>query len=347
MNTVKLELSGNRVSTILIGETVNNLDDYIGERKYVIVIDRNVYRYHSHRIPREAKIVQITATEAGKNLSEIDRLVKQFIQLNVDRSWLVLGIGGGITCDMVGFAASIYMRGLSFAFVSTTLLSQADASVGGKNGVNYDKYKNMLGTINHPEFVVCDVSLLDSLSLREIRTGIVEIVKAGIIAEPELFEYIEQHVEQIEDLKRDVLIEILTRGVKIKAGVVRSDERERDERRKLNLGHTFGHAIERYEECTHGQAVSIGMAISADISQRLGLLSAGDCTRIKALLQRFRLPITTELKTKYMMEAVAHDKKREDDVIHYVLIRGIGEVEIRAFKYNELEALLTSIDSCA
>ncbi|MDR2564356.1 MAG: 3-dehydroquinate synthase [Prevotellaceae bacterium] len=346
MNIIKLDLPFNRVSTVAIGESTINLYKYIGNRRCVIVIDWNVVGYYCTLLPESALIIPINVSEEKKNLSMIDHILSLFIKFNVDRSWMVIGIGGGITCDIVGFAASIYMRGMSFGFVASSLLAQADASVGGKNGVNHDKYKNMLGVFNHPEFVICDMIMLQTLPLQELRTGVAEIVKASIISDRDLFQYIKQNVEQIEKIDRNVIIEILTRSVQIKANIVQADERESGERRKLNLGHTFGHAIERYGELNHGQAVSVGISISADISQKLGLLSSEENMEIKKLLTSFSLPIHTKVKKKYLMEAVTHDKKCDQEKIHYVLIKSIGEVEIRSFEFSELKALLRSIDSC-
>jgi 3-dehydroquinate synthase len=211
-------------------------------------------------------------------LETVTTIFNQLVDMEVDRSTLILGIGGGIVCDIAGFVASTYMRGTPFGFVSTTLLSQVDASVGGKNGVNFGGYKNMVGVFNQPEFVVCDMMLLKTLPFREIQCGFAEIIKHGAIADHRMLDFIENHRDAALDLESRIVEHLVYRSVEIKAGVVTRDEREKGERRKLNFGHTFGHAIEKLTGIPHGEAVGIGMVMAAALSVKKGLLSPVDAT---------------------------------------------------------------------
>lgn len=240
--------------------------------------------------------------------------------------------------DVTGFVASTYMRGLRFGFVATTLLAQVDASVGGKNGVNYEGYKNMVGTFNQPDFVLCDPAMLDTLPEREFRAGLAEIVKAGLIADRELFGLFESH--SLEEFRRDraLLGEAVMRAVKVKAHIVERDERESDERRKLNLGHTFAHAIEKCSrDFLHGEAVAIGTVMIARLSERLGTVTAEEAARVRSVFERMGLPVATGIEPPRLIAALKHDKKKEARSVAFVLMRGIGDCEIRPMTFDEID----------
>ena len=230
-------------STIKVGECLENVRNYIPVEKVVIITDSNVRGYYQKDFP-PCEVIEIGIGEKIKTLDTVNNIYEKLLLLEADRSCFILGIGGGIVCDIAGFVASTYLRGVRFGFVSTTLLSQVDASVGGKNGVNFQGYKNMVGVFNQPEFVICDMKLLKTLPEKEVLCGLSEIVKHGAIADAELFSYLEKNHEKALGLDTKVIERLVYDSVVLKSTVVNKDEKESGERRKLNFGHTLGHAIE-------------------------------------------------------------------------------------------------------
>lgn len=311
-------------SSVVIGEVGTMLAEMLPSKPIVVISDTNVDR-HYHSLIEPYPHILLPLGESGKTLSTVENIYRRFVELGVDRSWFVLGIGGGIVTDVTGFAASTYMRGLPFGFVSTTLLGQVDASVGGKNGVNLDGYKNMVGCFSQPEFVVCDVNMLKTLSNREFRTGLAEIIKAAIIADEELFAMLESC--DFSRLKGDekLLREILFRAIKIKAAIVECDEREAGERRKLNLGHTLAHAIEKCtSKLNHGEAVAVGLHLITQLAVERNLLAWEDAHRIDALLEQAGFSLESPVPMRELLAAVSKDKKSEGSDIHIVLPTAIG-----------------------
>ncbi|MDO5384441.1 MAG: 3-dehydroquinate synthase family protein, partial [Rikenellaceae bacterium] len=208
------------------------------------------------------------------------------------------------------------------------------------NGVNYEGYKNMVGTFNQPDFVLCDLSMLQTLPDREFRAGLAEIIKAGLIADRGLFELFENHPIDAFRNDQSLLNEAITRAIRVKADVVERDERESGERRKLNLGHTFAHAIEKCgNEFLHGEAVAIGTVMIARLSAHLGTATQDEADRVRRVFERMGLPIRTEIDFKRLVKALKHDKKKEADSVSFVLLRGIGDCEIRRFTFDEIDRL--------
>ena len=243
--------------------------------------------------------------------------------------------------DIAGFVAATYMRGVEFGFVSTTLLGQVDASVGGKNGVNVDGYKNMVGTFRQPRFVVCDVNLLRTLPAREFRSGLAEIIKSGIIADRELFEMLEG--ADFATLQRDtaLLQQIVYRAISVKAAIVERDECETGERRLLNLGHTLAHAIEKSSsKMNHGEAVAVGLSLISNIAVKGELLSQDDNERIQNLLQRAGFCLEPPVTKSQMLKAISKDKKSEGNFINAVFPRAIGECVVEKMPLDEFKALV-------
>ena len=325
-------------SEIAVGEGIENIGKYIPSENVVIVTDAHVGRHYRNVFP-PFEVLEIGIGEKIKNLETVQGLYGKLVELEADRSFFILGIGGGIVCDITGFVASTYLRGLPFGFVATTLLSQVDASVGGKNGVNYGGYKNMVGVFNQPEFVLCDINLLKTLPEREILCGIAEIVKHALIGDSGLLSYLEGHCEQVRSLDPEVLEKLVYDSVVFKASVVNQDERERGERRKLNFGHTFGHAIEKTTGALHGEAVSAGMVIAVEFSVKRGLLSPDDAERVMDLLRKLGLPLRLQIDREKMVEAMRKDKKRAGDKIHFVFLKSLGEAVVETVSLQELEAL--------
>ncbi len=326
-------------SIILINERLENLPRYIDPKNSVIITDSNVWRYYGKEFPA-CEVIEIGTGEGIKTLNTLEYIYSRLVEIEADRSCRIVGIGGGIVCDIAGFIASTYLRGVKFGFVSTTLLSQVDASVGGKNGVNFGGYKNMIGVFNQPEFVICDMNLLNTLPEREVLCGFAEIVKHAVIRDAEMFVFLESHVDNALALENEIIERLVYDSVVIKSDIVNKDEKEKGERRKLNFGHTFGHAIEKTAQIPHGEAISVGMAIASDLSVKRGLLKHQDAERIKALLKRLKLPVQIRVDKEKILDALKRDKKRERDKINFVLTDTIGHAVIKEISIQELEAVL-------
>ena len=322
-------------SSIVVGDVASSLTELLPQRRVVVISDTNVDR-HYHSLIEPYPHILLPLGESGKTLNTVENIYLRFVELGVDRSWFVLGVGGGIVTDVAGFAASTFMRGLPFGFVSTTLLGEVDASVGGKNGVNLDGYKNMVGCFSQPEFVVCDVHLIKTLSDREFRTGLAEIIKAAIIADEELFTMLESCDFSRLKCNDKLLAEIVFRAIQIKAAIVECDEREAGERRKLNLGHTLAHAIEKCSsKLNHGEAVAVGLHLITQLAVERSLLAWEDAHRIDTLLERAGFSFELPVPMREILAAVSKDKKSEGSDIHIVLPDAIGSCRVDKMPQSE------------
>jgi 3-dehydroquinate synthase len=325
-------------SFIHVGETLRNLEKYIPTKTAVLITDTNVKKYYENQLPSHPLITLKTGEEI-KTLDTVRDIYEKLVEFEADRSTFIIGVGGGIVCDITGFAASTYLRGVRFGFVSTTLLSQVDAGVGGKNGVNFKGYKNLIGVFNQPEFVICDPGLLNTLPGKEILNGMAEIVKHAAIEDASLFAFLEKHFEKALALDFEVVERLVYDSIVIKSGIVNQDELEKGARRKLNFGHTFGHAFEKTAGVSHGEAVSAGMVTAAALSVKRGRLPDEDAGRIKTLLQSIGLPVTIRAESKKVFDALKKDKKRKGDHINFVLLDGIGKAVVDQIPLTELETL--------
>jgi 3-dehydroquinate synthase len=325
-----------RKSSVLIGERLENLSHHLPQGRAVLVTDANLLRWYRDKLP-QVPVLSIGCGEAAKTLETVKSLYERLVDLEADRTTFLLGVGGGVVCDVAGFVASTFMRGLRFGFAATTLLAQVDASVGGKNGVNLKGYKNIVGSFSQPEFVLCDMRCLGTLPEAEVANGMAEIVKHALIADPELFSFLEVRAEEALALDPPTIEKLVGDSVAIKAHVVGRDERETGERRKLNFGHTFGHALEKAGGLSHGEAVSVGMLLAAGLSVRMGNLSPNGYGRISGLLHRLRLPVSVDIDLGRVMEALRHDKKRQSARIHFVMLNDIGRASVKEIEIRELE----------
>ena len=340
MKTVKLNTHTGK-SNILIGERLENLKQYLPVTMPIIITDTNVQKHWGHHFPPGA-VITIDTGEKIKTLDTVSLIYDKLLELDADRASFVVGIGGGIVCDIAGFVASTYMRGIRFGFVSTTLLSQVDASVGGKNGVNFGGYKNIVGVFSQPEFVICDQNLLQTLPPREFQGGFAEIVKHGAIADGHLFEYLEQNWARALEHDPEVIEKVVHDSVIIKSTIVNRDATEQGERRKLNFGHTLGHAIEKVLQVPHGEAVSAGMVLASELSEKKGYLQLEDSIRLSSLLEKFRLPVRLEFNREKVFAAIRKDKKREGDNLKFIFLKKIGEAVVNQISIPELIELLDS-----
>ena len=352
MRELAVDVADGRRSRILVGESPAALPRYLPDRGVVIITDSTVRGHHGDRFP-DVPVLSIGTGEGIKTLETVRDLYGRLMALGADRSAFLVGIGGGIVCDITGFVAATYLRGVRFGFVATTLLAQVDASVGGKNGVNVDGYKNMAGTFRQPEFVLCPPDLLRTLP-REgsgLRCGFAEMIKHGAIADADHFADLEENADSALALDEAVIERLVHDSVRIKAAIVSRDEHEAGERRKLNFGHTFGHAIERGGGWTHGEAVAVGMVLAADLSVQEGYLAPEQRDRLVRLIRRFRLPTgwkatpwrgssAVGIDKERVIEALGKDKKRHQEAIRFVFLRGIGAATVAPASLTSLARFL-------
>ncbi len=335
MKTITLHTkSGN--SLIVVGESIENLKNYLPDKQIIIVTDTNLNRLYGKAFSR-FPIIELDTGEKIKTLHTLEFVFSSLLDLGADRHSFLVGVGGGVVCDITGFAASIFMRGIDFGFVSTSLLSQVDASVGGKNGVNFHSYKNIIGSFNQPLFVICDTGLLKTLPQKEIRCGLCEIIKHSLIADRQMFTEIKDTYQDIFRFNKEFLTDLVYRNVQIKANIVNRDEKESGERKKLNFGHTLGHAIEKLTGMSHGESVIAGIRFAAWWSEKQSLLSEQEFLLIKQGLNKFKDVSQLEISPRELFDAVQKDKKRNQEKIDFVFLREIGKTEIKSISMNELK----------
>ena len=336
--TEQIEITGG--SRIYMGNAKQLLEELLPKKRVIVISDSNIDRTH-HDLLSPYEHILIGQGEQAKSLVTLEDIYRQLIELGADRSVFILGIGGGIVTDIAGFVGATYMRGVEFGFVTTTLLGSVDASVGGKNGVNVGGFKNMVGTFSQPRFVICDVALLHTLSDREFRAGLAEVVKTAILGDEELFELLER--TSFEELRQneELLNEVIIRSVKVKAAVVAEDEREGGRRRILNLGHTVAHAIEKCtSKFSHGEAVAIGLFHITKSALVQKIIAENDAERIFSLIEKFGFCTAQPIEHKQMLDAIKGDKKRSGNALHIILPTAIGAVEDRLVEFNKLESLI-------
>lgn len=322
-------------SRILIGASIKDVGELTGGQRMVIITDENLDHHYRDLFP-EGHTIVLPPGEGSKSLETIDMVYGRMLEYGADRSTFLLGIGGGVVCDVAGYVASTYLRGLDFGYVSTSLLSMVDASVGGKNGVNFHGFKNMIGTINQPSFVLCDLSLLNTLPEDERINGFAEIVKHGLIGSLDHFNDLVENHQSLLKLESSILERILYDSISIKSGIVEKDEHEKNLRRLLNFGHTMGHAIEYGYGYSHGSSISQGMLFTLWLSNRLGLLSQDEMHTVRLAFQKLGLSNQSELEAEKIIEAMRRDKKKAFEELHFILLEKIGHPLIRKFRLDEL-----------
>ena len=348
MHTLTVEL-GERSYPIYIGSGLLGQGDllapHIRSKRVLIVTNEVVAPLYLEKLkadlrskdgsPVEVDTVILPDGEHTKTLETMNLIFDELLERRHERSTTLIALGGGVTGDITGFAAAVYQRGVNFIQVPTTLLSQVDSSVGGKTGVNHPLGKNMIGAFYQPQCVLADISVLNSLPVRELQAGLAEVIKYGLLGNAGFFAWLEQHIEAL--LARDPVL--LAEAVRIccaeKARIVAADEKEGGIRALLNLGHTFGHAIEAamgYGNWLHGEAVGTGMVMAADLSRRLGWISAEDALRARRLIERAGLPVCppAEMTAGQFMELMAVDKKVQAGQIRFVLLRQIGDAVVES-----------------
>lgn len=342
----KITVSGENGYEILISDGIlSNCGELIRKvssaQKVLIISDSNVFPLYGERVKNsltdagfEVWDFVFPAGEGSKNLDTVSDMIKALCEAQLSRSDLVVALGGGVTGDMAGFASAIYLRGIDFVQIPTSLLSQVDSSVGGKTGCDLSFGKNLVGAFHNPKLVLIDPETLDTLPDRYKRDGIGEIIKCGCIRSQSLFEKLEGCAD-FEEIKTDAIFQC----VDIKRIVVENDFTEKGERMLLNFGHTLGHAVEKeqnFSGLAHGEAVGVGMFYITRASEKENLTENGTAERIEALLKKFGLPTTCEIETERLISAMLHDKKRRGDKINLVLLHRIGDAFTQKVALNHL-----------
>ena len=325
-------------TSIFFNESFTNIDNYLNDvdqNNIFFLVDNKVFELHKTLFQPNKNTLLIKSTEDSKSIKNVSSLIEKILKLGGNKKSYIIGIGGGIVCDITGFIASIFMRGIRFAYVPTTVLSITDAALGGKNGVNFNHIKNLVGTINEPNFVLVDLCFLDSLKENEFNDGFAEIIKHACIASPKLFKKLEKSL--INYKSRDLLSEILKESISIKLNIVSKDINDKTSRKILNFGHTFGHAIEAKYKFSHGNSVSLGMIYACQISNKLGYLSDEKVNRVKNLLNKFGLPVDiSKINVSEILHLIEKDKKVKYNNIDFIILRDIGCAEILNIKISDL-----------
>ena len=334
---------GDRSYPIHIGSGVLDRADllvpHLGQKKVLVVSNTTVAPLYFDRLRSTLEKAGISVIsvilpdgEKYKDWNTLNLIFDALLGAHCERGTTLIALGGGVIGDMGGFAASCYQRGMPFIQIPTTLLSLVDSSVGGKTAINHPLGKNMIGAFYQPKLVLADISTLDTLPDRELKAGLAEVIKYGLIRDPEFFVWLEENIERLLARDRDALAYAVHRSCANKAEVVAADERETGERALLNLGHTFGHAIETgigYGEWLHGEAIAAGTLIAAELSRRLGWLDAEAVLRIERLFVRAGLPVRgAPLGAARYLALMRHDKKVQDGKLRLVLLKRIGSAVV-------------------
>jgi 3-dehydroquinate synthase len=342
MKTVQLKLDSGCYN-ILIGSGLLRsagrlVRDAGFEGRMVVVTDEDVANYYGNLVRQSLEengfktdLLTVPAGEEQKSLESAGRLYHLLSGIGAERSTPVIALGGGVIGDLAGFVAATFKRGVPFIQMPTTLLAQIDSSVGGKVAVDQGHLKNEIGAFYQPRLVISDIAVLHTLPKRELSSGLAEIIKHAVIADKDLFAYLENNIERVMALDEQALEEVIYRSVKIKAAVVMKDERDTGLRNTLNYGHTVGHAVETVSDFTlrHGEAVAIGMLAAGKISCKMGLWDNSGLDRLKKVIEQAGLPVKVpDFNTEKIIEVMQHDKKVAGGRVKFVLLKSIGEVYV-------------------
>lgn len=303
----------------------------------VLITDENIYKAHKGRF-RNWDTIVLKPGEEYKVQETVDAVIEQLIEMEADRKTTLVGVGGGVITDLTGYIASVYMRGIRFGFIPTTVLGLVDASIGGKNGIDVGIYKNMVGVIRQPSFILHDMVFLNSLPKEEWENGFAEVIKHACIRDAAMFNELEKRSLTAYRGRQKSICELVQRNALIKIKVVQKDEFEKGERRLLNFGHTIGHALENKYELMHGQAISIGITYACHISEKL--TGFKETERVVALLNKYNLPTYASFDKQTVFEVLKMDKKRERKEINFVLLDKIGKAVVKPVLLKKLENLI-------
>lgn len=314
-----------------------DLEKLVAKENSIVITDATISKIHAAKFDGWKTIV-IKAGEAYKEQATVDAVITQLIEHGADRTTTLIGVGGGVVTDITGYVASIYLRGIPFGFVPTTILAMVDAAIGGKNGIDVGEYKNMVGTINQPKFLLYDIGFLKSLPQREWRNGFAEIIKHAAIKDATMFTQLEQSTLEQFQQNDEILQALIQRNVTLKAGVVQQDEFETGERRLLNFGHTLAHALEKKYNLMHGEAVAIGMVFAAKLSTALCGFEKVDA--LISIIKNYGLPVTIPYDKEAVFAVLKKDKKKESDFVRFILLNSIGNAVIQKISLTDLNHYL-------
>ncbi len=330
-------------TTFYFDASFDLLETITSKDNAVIITDENVFCSSNHKKFKGWKTIVLKAGEEHKIQYTVDLVIEQLIDFGCDRKSFLIGVGGGVVTDITGYVAGVFMRGIQFGFVPTSILSMVDASIGGKNGIDVGAYKNMVGLIRQPSFLLYDFSFLKSLPKAEWVNGFAEIIKHACIKDAAMFKLLEEH--KLNDFQKDasLLNKIIQRNALLKSKVVVEDEFETGERKLLNFGHTFGHAIENTYQLPHGHAVAIGMVMACMIST--SYKNFKDTNRVVSLIKKYGLPVHQSYNAAEVLEVMKADKKKVKDVISYVLLQKIGKAIVQPIEMNDVENIIIQLQN--
>jgi 3-dehydroquinate synthase len=355
MRRLTVDLAGRPYDIHIGSGLLDRLEEFVRPlrpSRLLVVTDVRVGPLYASRVQAALRplgppaVFELAGGETGKDMRAVEAVLDALFASGADRRSLVVALGGGVVGDIAGFAAAIYMRGIRFVQVPTTLLAQVDSSVGGKTGVNHPRGKNLVGAFHQPEAVVADTDTLRTLPPRELSAGLAEVLKHGLLADAGYFAQVRRELPRLLSCDQRALADAIARSCEIKAAIVARDEKESGERALLNLGHTFGHAIEAltgYGRWLHGEAVGCGMCLAADLSQRLGLLPRADVETVETAVAAAGLPSRIEgLSRAAALESMRGDKKADAGEIRFILLERIGRAVQRSVPSEALDATLAA-----
>lgn len=319
---------------------ISHLKEIVDSSNTILITDEHIFNAHTKRFKNWNTIV-LKPGEEYKVQTTVDALIEQLIEMGADRKTTLVGVGGGVITDITGYVASVYMRGLKFGFIPTSILALVDASIGGKNGIDVGVYKNMVGIIRQPAFILHDMVFVNSLPEAEWQNGFAEIIKHACIKDSKMFEELEINSLKKYQSKKVALCQLIQRNALLKTKVVQQDEFESGDRKLLNFGHTLGHAIENMYELSHGQAISIGMTYACHISQQLTGFKQTE--RVTSLLNKYGLPTYAEFDKAKAFEILLKDKKKAKSEMSYVLLDKIGKGVVKNIPLTELKNIIESL----
>ena len=355
--TVEIDLGENSYD-IKIGNNLfeeNTFTKFLKHKEVMLIYDQNLDTKEinniNHFLDKSGVAVKvdlgIKATEKNKSYKSLSQIQDLLIENRFSRDCLLIGLGGGIICDLTGFAAATYQRGVDFILIPTSLLAQIDASVGGKTGINHPQGKNMIGSFHQPKLVLIETNYLSTLPEREVRCGLVEMIKHGLIVDKDYFNWLEKNIDSILELEEPLITEAIKRSVEIKSNIVSMDEKESGIRALLNFGHTYGHALEligNYEDYKHGEAVALGIKAALKLSEMMGHLTEEDLKRINTLFVKAGINTKTikKINSEELYSAMQLDKKKQGKNLNFIILEEIG----KAIKVDNLskEKVLESIE---
>ena len=318
-------------------DEIFRLKNIVDQKNTIIITDENIFGKHAKKF-RQWNSIVLKPGEEFKVQSTVDSILLQLLEMGADRNTTLVGVGGGVVTDITGYVASIYMRGINFGFVPTTLLAMVDASIGGKNGIDIGVYKNMAGIIRQPKFILHDLEFLKTLPKNEWENGFAEIIKHACIKDGAMFRELELNSLKIYQTNKKKINDLINRNTILKTKVVQRDEFEKGERRLLNFGHTLGHALENQYELSHGQSIAIGMAFASIVSQKINGFK--EAHRVINLLSKYGLPTFASFDKQKVLEVLKKDKKREKSAINYILLERIGKGVSKFIPITELENII-------